>query len=30
MITEDIKRLDCFMTGLKRCNPGQEKFHQAV
>ncbi len=30
MSVEDQNRLDCFMTGLKRRNPGQPEFHQAV
>ncbi len=30
MLTEDKERLDCFMIGLKRRNPGQHEFHQAV
>lgn len=30
MLTEDKERLDCFMKGLKRRNPGQLEFHQAV
>ena len=30
MLTADQDRLECFMTGLKRRNPGQPEFHQAV
>ncbi len=30
MSVEDQDRLDCFMIGLKRRNPGQPEFHQAV
>ena len=30
MLTKDKERLDCFMVGLKRRNPGQPEFHQAV
>ena len=30
MLTADPDRLEYFMTGLKRRNPGQPEFHQAV
>ncbi|MFW2368489.1 MAG: NADP-specific glutamate dehydrogenase [Desulforhopalus sp.] len=30
MLTTDQERLDCFMTGLKRRNPGEPEFAQAV
>ncbi len=30
MLTADQERLDCFMTGLKRRNPGEPQFFQAV
>ncbi len=30
MLEKDKERLDCFMIGLKRRNPGQPEFHQAV
>ena len=30
MLTADQDRLEYFMTGLKRRNPGQPQFHQAV
>lgn len=30
MLAVDQERLDCFMHGLKRRNPGQPEFHQAV
>ena len=30
MLQTHQERLDCFMTGLKRRNPGQPQFRQAV
>ncbi len=30
MLTIDQERLDCFMRGLKRRNPSQPEFAQAV
>jgi glutamate dehydrogenase (NADP+) len=30
MLKKDKERLDCFMVGLKRRNPEQPEFHQAV
>ncbi|MCP3890194.1 MAG: glutamate dehydrogenase, partial [Desulfobulbaceae bacterium] len=30
MLAKDKDRLECFMSGLKRRNPGQFEFHQAV
>ncbi|MGB3211479.1 MAG: NADP-specific glutamate dehydrogenase [Desulforhopalus sp.] len=30
MLAKDQERLDCFMTGLKRRNPDEPEFHQAV
>ncbi len=30
MHKEEIDRLECFMIGLRRRNPGQPEFHQAV
>ena len=30
MTEQEKSRLECFMNGLKRRNPGDDVFHQAV